>query len=43
MTEEEETGCPQCGSDDYECQEWTANGPDYDGPKVCQECGEEWT
>lgn len=37
------TGCPACGSDDYECLEHLENGdPDYDGPKRCDECGEEW-
>ena len=38
------SGCPACGSDDYEVLELNPAGgtPDYDGPKRCEECGEEW-
>jgi hypothetical protein len=35
--------CPACGSDDYIVMEEKPNGdPDYDGPKHCETCGEEW-
>lgn len=43
MTEFEAEKCPLCQSDDYECLVWMDDmTPDYNGPKVCQECGEEW-
>ncbi len=35
--------CPACGSDDYTVMEQKDGEPDYDGPKRCEECGEEWT
>jgi hypothetical protein len=39
-----DTGCPMCGSDDYDVLESSADGePDYSGQKRCNECGEEWT
>jgi hypothetical protein len=39
----EPSGCPLCGSDDYDT-ELDGNGePDYEhGLKKCQGCGEEW-
>src|SRR5262249_46521921 len=37
------TGCPLCGSDDYDTEPGADGQPDYEnGLKTCQECGEEW-
>lgn len=39
----EPTGCPACGSDDYDTEPGADGTPDYEnGLKRCQECGEEW-
>jgi hypothetical protein len=41
--EPSDTGCPMCGSDDYDTELGPDNQPDYEhGLKTCQECGEEW-
>jgi hypothetical protein len=38
------TGCPACGSDDYDTEVGEDGQPDYEhGTKTCQECGEVWT
>lgn len=43
LTAEEPTGCPACGSDDYDTEAGPDSLPDYEhGLKRCQECGEEW-
>lgn len=37
------TGCPACGSDDYDTEPGLDGQPDYDnGLKTCQGCGERW-
>jgi len=37
------TGCPACGSDDYDTELGDDSQPDYEsGLKKCLECGEEW-
>jgi len=39
-----DTGCPICGSDDYDTELGPGGQPDYEhGVKKCQACGEEWT
>lgn len=39
----EATGCPACGSDDYDTEPGENGEPDYDhGVKTCNDCGEEW-
>jgi hypothetical protein len=43
MTESSPTGCPLCGSDDYEVLETGPDGPNYNGPKRCENCQEKWT
>jgi hypothetical protein len=40
---ENSTGCPLCGSDDYDTEPGDDGLPDYEnGLKKCLECGEEW-
>jgi hypothetical protein len=40
---ENPTGCPLCGSDDYDTELGEDDQPDYaNGLKTCQECGEQW-
>lgn len=37
------TGCPACGSDDYDTEPGPDGTPDYEhGLKTCQNCGEQW-
>lgn len=40
--DEIQAGCPSCGSDDYTVVEYYNGLPDYTGPKICENCGEEW-
>jgi hypothetical protein len=40
---ENPTGCPACGSDDYDTELGGDGQPDHEnGLKTCQECGEQW-
>ena len=43
LADDNPTGCPLCGSDDYDTEPGDDGLPDYEhGLKKCQDCGEEW-